>query len=62
MAPQKQFMTQIPDQPPGPSSLAPAVNGTARSLLDMLTPADLPDLPPAHPDNFEDKDPPAPVS
>lgn len=55
-------MTQRPDQPPEPSSVAPAGKGTARTLLDVLTPAGLPALLPAHPDDFEDEVPPAPVS
>jgi len=62
MVTQKHSMTQRPDQPPEPSSVAPAGNGTARTLLDVLTPAGLPALLPAHPDDFEDEVPPAPVS
>lgn len=46
------FMTNSADQPLEPPSVPPVAVETAPDLLDLLIPADLPDLLPAHPDDF----------
>jgi hypothetical protein len=55
-------MTHNPAPSPAASSAAAPTGQAGRSLVDELTPDCLPELPPAHPDDFEAEVPPAPVS